>query len=619
MIRQSSSCSSASISQSRSFRVEDGLLIEEILSTTDTQQQQEEEDTTVPPSKGTNDDVTVNDENANNVNDSSTTTSSPSPTCTRSDSDNKTKDQHEIIIPTKTSSSTAAAPTTTTNPITKSNNFISALLGNCTKPRHRHHHHHHHNAYDDDDDELTIVDMPSPADIIAGHTFDTKSKTSISTISTTDSKTYHNDTVTTIPHVECQIDPITKQCQNAGLYSTCKHSLYGHPTKSKSELKDIFEFNTKSTTRTMVKNKNNESTTFSNHTTTSSTSTSEEEILQNQLLWKEGGLLWYSTILPNDYNRNPKSLKMLQKKDYDDINNCIKPRRGTLAIVQDDFFHSLVKIPLVKDDDKIKDSNNMKKDGMNVIIRDDDDGEYDNESVVDDDDYEIFDNDDSKRNEHETTHPQHEMNNPSQHLHLDLHPIPDTTNNQSSKWIFSGVLNGFPGLQHLELLKIEYKSTLVPRWRTHWSTYDNPQDKAPTYPKKVIGLMEVRAKLREPGWSAMGWSKDSLGYVLYYQSPETRKVPRVLYGTNIIKQLEEDRYEQARVVGGRLQPSPKCVKVHMISHRYAMINEKWKNRITYHSFALLEWDHGKYCTVIELAFLNGLSGYNGRCNHAVVS
>jgi hypothetical protein len=29
---------------------------------------------------------------------------------------------------------------------------------------------------------------------------------------------------------------------------------------------------------------------------------------------------------------------------------------------------------------------------------------------------------------------------------------------------------------------------------------------------------------------------------------------------------------------------------------------------------LLEWEHGKYCTVIEGAFLNGIGGYNGRSN-----
>ena len=39
-----------------------------------------------------------------------------------------------------------------------------------------------------------------------------------------------------------------------------------------------------------------------------------------------------------------------------------------------------------------------------------------------------------------------------------------------------------------------------------------------------------------------------------------------------------------------------------------------KDRHSYHTLSLLEWDHGKYCTVIELGLLNGLSGYNGKSN-----
>jgi hypothetical protein len=29
---------------------------------------------------------------------------------------------------------------------------------------------------------------------------------------------------------------------------------------------------------------------------------------------------------------------------------------------------------------------------------------------------------------------------------------------------------------------------------------------------------------------------------------------------------------------------------------------------------LLEWDHGQNCTVVEMAFLNGMGGYKGKCN-----
>ena len=54
--------------------------------------------------------------------------------------------------------------------------------------------------------------------------------------------------------------------------------------------------------------------------------------------------------------------------------------------------------------------------------------------------------------------------------------------------------------------------------------------------------------------------------------------------------------------------------VHHFSHRYAKTNEGAKDRLTYHSGILVEWNHGRYCTVLELAFLNGVGGWGGRSN-----
>lgn len=33
---------------------------------------------------------------------------------------------------------------------------------------------------------------------------------------------------------------------------------------------------------------------------------------------------------------------------------------------------------------------------------------------------------------------------------------------------------------------------------------------------------------------------------------------------------------------------------------------KNNTQVTYHSFVLLEWEHGKYCTVVEGAYMNGM-------------
>ena len=46
---------------------------------------------------------------------------------------------------------------------------------------------------------------------------------------------------------------------------------------------------------------------------------------------------------------------------------------------------------------------------------------------------------------------------------------------------------------------------------------------------------------------------------------------------------------------------------HLFQHRYARGErpETSKEQLTYHAAVLLEWSHGLYTTVIELALLNG--------------
>lgn len=60
----------------------------------------------------------------------------------------------------------------------------------------------------------------------------------------------------------------------------------------------------------------------------------------------------------------------------------------------------------------------------------------------------------------------------------------------------------------------------------------------------------------------------------------------------------------------------KAVRIHSIAHRYARGGkpETTKESITWHSLILLEWDHGRHCTVVELATLNGVGGRRGKSN-----
>ena len=63
-----------------------------------------------------------------------------------------------------------------------------------------------------------------------------------------------------------------------------------------------------------------------------------------------------------------------------------------------------------------------------------------------------------------------------------------------------------------------------------------------------------------------------------------------------------------------ISSTAQAVRAHHIVHRYYQPNESITDKFTYHALVLLEWDHGQFCTVLELGFRNGLGGYGGKSN-----
>jgi hypothetical protein len=174
------------------------------------------------------------------------------------------------------------------------------------------------------------------------------------------------------------------------------------------------------------------------------------------------------------------------------------------------------------------------------------------------------------------------------------------------RWIFHGVLNGWPALTCLELVSIQArrnqegllgtaKDAVKGKWVHYWRADREGKDGIdPTIPKNDNPVC-YQAKLRGAPWTAIGWSEEIPGFVFWYEPMNGR----LNYGTNMISLLSDEEYVSM---------------VHMVSHRYAVAKESPKDRLTYHSIVLLEWDHGKYCTVVEGAYLNGLGGYKGKSN-----
>jgi hypothetical protein len=174
------------------------------------------------------------------------------------------------------------------------------------------------------------------------------------------------------------------------------------------------------------------------------------------------------------------------------------------------------------------------------------------------------------------------------------------------RYVFYGVLNGWPSLRCFELIGLEQKrqgGVPSPKdfmsgqilWMHIWKA---ASEGTPAVEPKLQDPNKIyRAKLRGAPWSGLGWSRTSPGFAFWSEAQRPEGF-RVLYGTDMVKTLDDD----------------KCTHVHMISHRYAVARESARDRITYHSIILLEWEHGKYCTVVEAAFLNGIGGYKGKSN-----
>ena len=199
---------------------------------------------------------------------------------------------------------------------------------------------------------------------------------------------------------------------------------------------------------------------------------------------------------------------------------------------------------------------------------------------------------------------------------------------QDGRWIFSGVLNGWPGLNCLEVRSITCvgkrktwlgKKKVVRFWDAPpLNTMLDDEDDMysgfgasdeiiyrdpPSFPN---GIKSVRVTLRGAPWTAKGYSPTAPGCVWWFESVRGQLGPRLSHGEDMVTNTNDQNN------------IPTCTTVHHFAHRYARPGKKGhetqKQKLTYHGAILLEWNHGKYCTVVELATLNGVGGRSGKAN-----
>lgn len=183
---------------------------------------------------------------------------------------------------------------------------------------------------------------------------------------------------------------------------------------------------------------------------------------------------------------------------------------------------------------------------------------------------------------------------------------------QEGKWIWVGCMNGWGSLTDMQLLMIKCKASKplfhtgqahanvdsieTPRLsRSGTNTdWEASSQQAPSLSDPLPGM--VRLTLKLPEWSMRGWSADSPGFAFHYRAHQ--EPPRMLHGERMIAVLRKES-----VAGGL----PVATRAHHFAHRYPVGGtEGVKDRFSYHAGVMVEWDHGEFVSVMELAFWNGV-------------
>eukprot|EP00443_Scrippsiella_acuminata_P095601 CAMPEP_0115485536 /NCGR_PEP_ID=MMETSP0271-20121206/59969_1 /TAXON_ID=71861 /ORGANISM="Scrippsiella trochoidea, Strain CCMP3099" /LENGTH=472 /DNA_ID=CAMNT_0002913515 /DNA_START=79 /DNA_END=1497 /DNA_ORIENTATION=- len=167
-------------------------------------------------------------------------------------------------------------------------------------------------------------------------------------------------------------------------------------------------------------------------------------------------------------------------------------------------------------------------------------------------------------------------------------------------WVFEQPINGWPGITNLVLRSLTHcKKTFGFSQVTHiWRAQDgNELPKASEIPHGT------RANFHAPVWTAVGWAPHSFGFVWWFS--DRHGAPRVHFGEHMLKQLEADPCDIAFA---------HATELHTFAHRYPVEKETMQDRQTWHTGVLIEWSHGRFTTLIELAWRNGCGGYGGKSN-----
>jgi len=183
--------------------------------------------------------------------------------------------------------------------------------------------------------------------------------------------------------------------------------------------------------------------------------------------------------------------------------------------------------------------------------------------------------------------------------------VASLVNTNDHRYIFSGVLNGWPGLTCLELVSIAkpIKGRSQSTMRICWEANSESGGDPPPVPSDFT---KAELTLRMPSWTSHGWNRDNPGRVWWYFAQRPMG-PMLAWGRNMGQVLLQDLERFGN-------PLPKAAAAHLFVHRYAVgdRSETRADLATYHSAVLLEWDCGLCATVVELGPMGGIAARQAR-------
>jgi len=172
----------------------------------------------------------------------------------------------------------------------------------------------------------------------------------------------------------------------------------------------------------------------------------------------------------------------------------------------------------------------------------------------------------------------------------------------SGRWILDEPLNGWPALVGLELVSLTVVTKPlgmvgVKKLKRLWKSSSGKA--LPTAAEVSTG---TRATFRGQTWTMDSWSSDSQGFVWWF-SAFREDTPQLLFGEKMLDKIEKDKYAES-----------KAINLHIVAHQYPVEKETARDKLTYHAAVFVEWDHCKFGTLVELAWVNGTGGYGGKSN-----